>query len=106
VRLTTILMLSIFRLHPYAKHEMWPIAIGVLWSVCLSVSVCLLVTIVSSAAAVEPIEVLFGIWTSVGPTNCVLDIGMVPPEQRGNFEGHLQFHCKCSHAVDILKLYR
>jgi len=42
---------------------------------------------VSSAAAAEPIEVLFGIWTSVGPTNCVLDIGMVPPSEGAILRG-------------------
>ena len=43
--------------------------------VALSVgqSVCLSVTIMSPAKMAEPIEMLFGLWTRVGPMNYVLD---------------------------------
>jgi len=45
--------------------------------VALSVgqSVCLSVTIMSPAKMAEPIEMLFGLWTRVGPMNYVLDGG-------------------------------
>jgi len=47
---------------------MWPIVIDqVAYVVCLSV--CLSVTIVSPAKMAEPIEMLFGVWTWVGPRN-------------------------------------
>ena len=36
-------------------------------------SVSLSVTTVSSAKMAEPIEIPFGIWTNMGPRNCVLD---------------------------------
>ena len=39
--------------------------------VCLSV--CLTVTIVSSAITAEPIEMPFDVWTRVGPSKHVLD---------------------------------
>jgi len=42
---------------------------GVAWSVCLSVM------IMSHAKTAEPIEMLFGLWTRVGPRNQVLDGG-------------------------------
>jgi len=51
---------------------MWAIAIdGVAWSICMSL--CLLVTFVSSAKMAEPIEIL-GL-TQVGPRNHVLNGG-------------------------------
>jgi len=46
---------------------------GVAWSVCLSVG--LSVTIMTSAKTAEPIEMLLGLWTRVGPRNHVLDGG-------------------------------
>jgi len=41
------------------------------------------VTIISSAKMAEPIEMLFGLWTPVGPRNHVLDGGADPPMERG-----------------------
>jgi len=46
---------------------------GVVWSVCLSV------TIVNPAKTAEPIEMPFGLWTRVGPMNHVLDGVQIPP---------------------------
>jgi len=56
--------------------------------VCMSVclSVCLLVTAMSCAKIAEPIEMLFGSWSRVGPGNHVLDGGLVP-QMRGQFVG-------------------
>ena len=61
--------------------------------VCLSVdlSVCRSVTVVSPAKTAEPIEILFGLWTRVGPRNHVLDGGADAHMGRDNFEGG---HCK------------
>ena len=42
--------------------------------------------IVSPAKMAEPIEILFGLWTRVGPRNDVLD-GVQIPMQTSNFEG-------------------
>jgi len=53
------------------KPQVRPIATDVAWSVCL----CLLVTAMSCAKTAEPIEMLFGVRTCVGPKNHVL----VPP---------------------------
>jgi len=51
-------------------------------SVCLSV--CLLVTFVSSAKTAEPIEVQFGLVTRMGPKSHVLD-GGADPQGNGLF---------------------
>ena len=45
-------------------------------------SVCLLVTSTSYAKTVESIEMPFGIWILVGPSNCVLDGGPAHPQER------------------------
>jgi len=59
---------------------MWPIVTdGVAWSVCFSVR------IVSPAKTAEPVELLLGMWTRVGPRDHVLD-GVQIPMGRGNFE--------------------
>ena len=55
---------------------------------------CRFVTIVSPAKTAQLIEVPYGLWTSVGPRNHVLDGGPDPPMQRGNFEGEVAAHCK------------
>jgi len=57
--------------------------------VCLSVglSVCRSVTVVSPAKTAEPIDILFGLWTRVGPRNHVLDGGADVHMGRDNFEG-------------------
>jgi len=50
-------------------------------------SVCLSVTLVSSAKTAELIEMPFGLRTRVGPGNHAVDGGPDPPMGRGNFEG-------------------
>jgi len=48
--------------------------------------------IVIPAKLAEPIEMLFRMWTPVGPWNHVLDGGPDPSMRRGNFEvdkGHI-----------------
>ena len=57
-------------------HVAWmrPIATHVVtWSVCMSV------TGMNLAKTAEPTEMPFGVWTSVGPNNHVLDGGPEPP---------------------------
>ena len=54
---------------------------GVAWSVCLSV------TIVSAAKTAEAIEMLFGMWTRVGPRNYLIDGSPDPHTRRGTFAG-------------------
>jgi len=50
---------------------MWSVATDrVAWSVCLSV--CLSITSMSPAKMAEPIQVLFGMWTWVGPRHYVV----------------------------------
>jgi len=52
----------------YVQLYMQPIVTDqVAWSVCLSV------TVMSPTKMAEPIEMLFGLWTQVGPRNHVLD---------------------------------
>jgi len=46
---------------------------------------CLSLTVVSPAKMAEPIEVLFGLRTWVGPRNHVLDGGSDLPMEKGNF---------------------
>jgi len=69
---------------------------GVRVFVC--VSVCLLATTVSPAKTVEPIEILFRMWSRNGSRNRVLDGGPDPARQGVLliFEGSIL-------AVDILK---
>ena len=50
----------------------------VILSVCLCV--CVLTTTVSPAKTAEPIEVLFGMWTQVGPGGYTLDGGLDLPK--------------------------
>jgi len=52
------------------------------------------VTIVSPAKMAEPIEMLFGLRTRVGPGNHMLDGVKIPPMGRGNFWGEGASHCK------------
>jgi len=49
--------------------------------------VCQPVTLVSPAKMVEPIKMLFGLRTWVGPGDHVLDVSPDPRIGRGNFEG-------------------
>ena len=64
-----------------------------MWSVGLSVCVCLsvyvLVTTVIPAKTAEPIEVLFGIWTQVGQRSHVLggEVGGEDPPEEGSILG-------------------
>ena len=51
-------------------------------SVCESV--CLLVTRMYCGKTARPIEMPFGMWVAVGPSNHVLDGGSDPPMVRGN----------------------
>ena len=46
-------------------YKMRPIVTDVPWSVCLSV------TTMSPTKTAEPIEMPFGLWTRVGPKNCM-----------------------------------
>jgi len=57
---------------------MRPLATNIAWCVCLSVCLCvyLLGTSVSRTKTAEPIEILFWLWTRVGPTNHVLGAGV------------------------------
>jgi len=41
---------------------------------------------VNAAKAAELTEMLFGLWTQVGPRNQALDGGPDPPMQRSNFK--------------------
>ena len=53
-----------------------------MWSVTVPVvawSLCLLETFVIHAKVAEPIEMWFGVWTRVCPSNDVLDGGPYPP---------------------------
>ena len=59
---------------------MWPIVTDVPWSVCQHV--CLLDTLVSRAKTAEPIEMPFGLWTSVGQRNQALDEAQILPTGR------------------------
>ena len=66
---------------------MRPIATnGEAWSVCVSVSVCLLVTSVNPAEKAEPIEMRFGGMIRVRPTNHVLN-GVEISHGKGQFWG-------------------
>ena len=49
--------------------------------------VCQSVTLVSPAKTAAPIKLLFGLRTSVGPGNHVLDRGPDPPLKMGKFWG-------------------
>jgi len=57
-------------------------------------SVCLSVTIVSPAETAEPIAMLFGLWTRVGPRNHVLDKGPDPPREQAILRRERGSHCK------------
>jgi len=59
---------------PLNTTWMWPVTTDeVTWSV--SLLVCLSLMVVSAAKTAKPIEMLFGIWTRVGPRKHVLDGG-------------------------------
>jgi len=58
---------------------MWRIATDVVWSVCVCVCKCLMVTTVSHAKVAEPIEMPYGRCTLVGRRNHVFHGGLDPP---------------------------
>lgn len=62
---------------------------GSLFTNVVVVSLCLLVTAMSPAKTAEPIEMLFGMKTQMGPGNHVLDRGPHPPMGIDNFRGHM-----------------
>ena len=60
----------------------------VVWSVCVClcmVSVCEYVTEMNPAKTAEPIEMPFGMWAWVGPSNPLLDGGSGTPQRKGQF---------------------
>jgi len=57
------------------------------WSSVVCLSVCVSVMIVSPAKMAEVMEMLFRLWTQVGPRNHVLSGGSISPMQRGQFWG-------------------
>ena len=61
-------------------------------SVCLSV--CLCVTLVSPAKTAELIEMSFALRTRVSLGNDVLDVGIDPPHEMGNFGEEGASRCK------------
>jgi len=52
---------------------------------CVCVSVCLLDATTGCAKVVGPVEMLFGVWTGVGPGNHVLGGGLDPSLGKGRF---------------------
>ena len=48
----------------------------------------------SPTKTVEPIEMLFGLWTRVGPGHLVLGWGPDPLQGKGQFGGLSQLICK------------
>jgi len=58
-------------------------------SVFVSVCVCVSVTFRYPAKTAGPIEMPFGMWGGVDPSNHVLDGGPDPPRGRGTFGGFL-----------------
>ena len=61
------------------------IVTNVLWSVCVHVSVSLLVTTMIRAKTSEAVEMLFALWTWVDPRNHVLRRGLISLMGIGNF---------------------
>jgi len=53
----------------------------------MGLSVCLLVATMSRTKMAELIEMLFGVWTWVGPRNHVLGGGSDPAVRKGQFRG-------------------
>jgi len=83
---------------------MWLIATdGIAWSVCLSV--CLSVTTMSLAKAAEPIVMLFGMLTWMGPRNHILDKVFIATRERQFWgrKGTSPRHARTCPALDTLK---
>jgi len=74
---------------------MRPLTTDAAWSVCLRVCVCvcLLDRTLTPTKTDKPIEMLFGVWTQVGPMNVVLGGGPNPPTGTGNFGGCSPLKC-------------
>ena len=69
---------------------MWPVVTdGVAWSLSQSV------VIASTAKTAELIEMSFGLWTVVGPSNHVLDEGCTLA-QPGKYDGTVRVCRRCS----------
>ena len=77
---------------------MRPVAAEVAWSVCVCVCACVRACVRvcvcvwhnrGSCKTAEPIEMLFGLWTRVGPRNNVLGGLRIPFSVMGNFRGLL-----------------
>jgi len=75
---------------------MWPVISNIPWPLCLSVT--LSYTLVSPVEMAEHIEMLFGVWSGVGPRNCLLDGG----SEEGAFLRHIGYWDVP--AVDILEV--
>jgi len=91
---TLILILQFFALtQTVCRPDISPNVLPLI-QIQIFLSVCLCVTLVSPAKVAEPIEMLFGLRTWVGPGNRVLDGGPDPPMGRGNFKGKEASHCK------------
>jgi len=79
MKLAVHLSLYIIRPHHSLRTQMLPVVTDrVVWSICRSVM------IVSPVNMAELIQMLFGLWTQVGPTNHVLD-GVQIPHVKGQF---------------------
>jgi len=65
---------------------MWPIAADVLTCLCVTMSVCDVMTRYPTKTA-GTIEIPFGMWGGVGHSNHVLDGGLDPPMVMGNYGG-------------------
>ena len=79
----------IFRSRRYEQHKMRFIV----------TTVCLLATSVSPANPAEPIAVPFGLWTRVGPRNCVFGGSTADPPY-GKFCGIILWHAQtCPRSV-------
>jgi len=62
---------------------------GLCVCVCVCLCVCVSVTFRYPAKTAGPIEMPFGMWGGVDPSNHVLDGGPDPPWGRGTFGGFL-----------------
>ena len=80
-----------FVIRPHRMHLMYHV-----------LSVSLLDTTVNHAKTAEPIEVLFGIWTRMGPRNHVLQGGGADlPGERAILEGLAHRALRCDHSSNF-----
>jgi len=73
----TLVIIRIHCMHHLQSAKMQPLATDIVW-VSLCVCVCLLDATVNPAKTDEPIEMLFGLWTRVGPRNHMLNGAWIP----------------------------